>query len=209
MDIFGKEPLQRTLKWYADRLGKVTGSRVADVVRKTKSGYSTSRENYLNELLIEKLTGQGIDYYTTSAMQHGIDTEPRARDFYIKLTGRHVSEVGFIDHPTIKGSGASPDGVVIDNGLLEIKCPEMKTHLNNLRTQNIDPDYIIQMQWQMACTGAEWCDFMSFDDRFPTSQSYFLKRVERDQVFIENLEKEVSEFIKVLDVEVLRLRNES
>ena len=142
---------QRTEEWFAARMGKVTASRVADVIAKTKTGYSTSRENYLAQLVCEVLTGKPAESYTNAAMQWGVDQEPLARAAYESHQNVLVDEVGFLTHPTIWQSGASPDGLVGELGMVEIKCPNTATHIDTLLTQTVPGKYNTQMQWQMAC----------------------------------------------------------
>ena len=186
---------QKTDEWYTARLGKVTASRVADVMAKTKSGTSASRKNYLAQLLCERLTGKQDESFTNAAMQRGNELEPIARANYELETGRAVQEVGFIDHPSIAYFGASPDGLVGDDGLIEIKCPNTATHLETLKNRKPDSKYIIQMQVQMACTGRAWCDFVSYDDRLPDNLAYICLRTNRDNDHIAEIEKGVSEFL--------------
>lgn len=196
---------QRTEEWFAARLGKVTASRVADVMAKTKSGPSASRKNYLAELVAERLTGMQGERFQSAAMQWGTDQEPQARLAYEFLTDNPVEEVGFIDHPTIEMFGASPDGLVGDKGLVEIKCPNTATHIDTLLTGKIDRKYLIQMQAQMACTGRDWCDFMSFDPRLPADLQTFVQRVDRDDEVIAEIEDEVAAFLTDLDGTVASL----
>ena len=142
---------QRTDEWFAARCGKVTASRIADLTAKTKSGYAASRANYMAQLLTERLTGEVAESFSSSAMQWGTDIEPRARATYALLTGNSVKETGFVLHPAIANAGASPDGLVGEDGLIEIKCPNTATHLDALRTEKIPGKYQKQMLWQMAC----------------------------------------------------------
>ena len=187
---------QRTDEWYEARLGKVTASRVADIVAKTKSGYSTSRESYMNELLCERLTGKRTILFQTAAMAWGTNTELMAVLAYEAKTGNLVEGVGFVPHPTIESSGASPDGLVDHDGLIEIKCPNTSTHLDTVLASIPPAKYVTQMQWQMACTGRQWCDFISYDPRLPEKMQIFIQRVPRDDTMIANLEKEVNLFLK-------------
>lgn len=196
---------QGTDAWFQQRLGKVTASRVADVIAKTKSGYSASRKNYLSQLVVERLTGRQTESYTNAAMQHGIDTEPEARAAYSFFTGNDVVVAEFVQHPDIEQSGASPDGYVADDGLIEIKCPNTAQHIDTLINQSIDGKYITQMQWQMACTGRKWTDFVSYDNRMPAELSLFVKRVARDDKAIAELEDEVMGFLEELDDTILKL----
>ena len=198
---------QRTEAWYAERIGKCTGSRVADVIAKTKSGPSASRKNYLAELVCERLTGQKSEGFTSAAIQWGIDHEAEARELYTAQTFNEVVEVGFVDHPTIAMAGCSPDGLVGDDGLIEIKAPNTATHIENLMRRDADPKYFAQMQMQMACTGRKWCDFVSFDPRLPGDLSIFIHRVERDEAFITEMENEIKAFLAELDATVEALRH--
>ena len=200
---------QQTAEWFAARLGKVTASRVADLVAKTKSGYSTSRENYMVELALERITGARQEAFTNGAMQWGTDTEPLARAAYEAHTGELVEEVGLIVHPGIPMAGASPDGLVGKDGLLEIKCPNSATHLKTLRSGKPETKYVTQMSWQMACTGRAWCDFVSFDPRMPEGLQLFVTRVQRDDHYIRILEQEVAEFLREVDsmvAEILQMK---
>jgi len=196
---------QRTEEWFAVRMGKVTASRVADVIAKTKTGYSTSRENYLAQLVCEVLTGKPAESYSNAAMQWGVDQEPLARAAYESYQNVLVDEIGFVVHPTIWASGASPDGLVGELGMVEIKCPNTATHIDTLLTQTVPGKYNTQMQWQMACAGRHWCDFVSFDPRMPTDLQLFVKRVDYDPAYVAMLEKEVMSFLNDLDSKVKQL----
>lgn len=198
---------QRSSEWFAARLGKVTASRVADVIAKTKSGYSTSRDNYMAQLVCERLTGQQGESFTNAAMQHGTETEPLARSAYEAYADLMVEEVGFVQHPKIEQAGASPDGLVGLFGMLEIKCPNTATHIDTLLTQTVPTKYITQMQWQMRCCERQWCDYVSFDNRLPADLQLFVKRVEFDKAYVAMLEEEVNLFLKELDNKVTKLNN--
>lgn len=199
--------IQGSPEWHAIRVGKVTASRVADVVAKTKSGWGASRANYMAELIAERLTGEAADRFTNAAMNWGTEKEPDARAAYEFFRDASVAEIAFAEHPTIKMTGASPDGLVADDGMVEIKCPNTATHLETLLTQAVPAKYITQMQWQMACTGRKWCDFASYDPRLPESMSLFVKRVERDDKMIFDLEKDVSAFLAELDEKLSKLNS--
>ncbi len=186
---------QGSADWHAIRCGKVTASRVADVVAKTKTGWGTSRANYAAELIAERLTGEAAEGFTNAAMQWGTEYEPKARLAYEFYTGVDVEQVGFVTHPTIADSGASPDGLVGESGLVEIKCPNTATHIDTLIKQVVPAKYVTQMMWQMACTGRAWCDFVSYDPRMPESMRLFVKRVQRDDAMISELESEVVSFL--------------
>jgi len=196
---------QRTDDWFAARLGKVTASRVADVIAKTKTGYSASRENYMAQLVVERLTQTKADSYTNSAMQWGTDQEPFARAAYEAAQGVMVEEVGFIPHPTIEWAGASPDGLVGDDGLVEIKCPETKGMIEVLLTQKVPQKYFTQMQFQMACTGRQFCDYAVFDPRMPAKAQLFVARVERHDAYIAEIEAEIVKFLAEVESQVQQL----
>lgn len=198
--------LQRTPEWYEARLGKVTASRVSDVMAKTKSGYSASRANYMAQLICERLTGTQGDTYQNAAMAWGTEQEPAARGAYEARTGLLVQETGFVPHPTISMSGASPDGLVGDDGLVEIKCPNTATHIDTILSETVPSKYIAQMQWQMVCTGRQWCDFISYDPRVPEKMQLWVKRVQRDQKLIDEMENEVFNFIEELESKIDALK---
>jgi putative phage-type endonuclease len=196
---------QGTEEWFTIRIGKVTASRVADVIAKTKTGYSATRDNYMAQLVCERLTGQKGESFSNAAMQHGTETEPLARLSYEVTQNVLVDEVGFVPHPTIEMAGASPDGLVGDDGLIEIKCPNTATHIETLLSQIVPGKYNTQMQFQMACTGRQWCDFVSFDNRLPEELQLFVKRVPRDTVFIRLIEAEIVQFLAELDDKINKL----
>lgn len=196
---------QRSDEWFAARIGKVTASRVADVIAKTKTGFSASRDNYMAQLVCERLTGQKADGFTNSEMQWGTETEPLARAAYESLKDVLVDQVGFVPHPSIIMAGASPDGLVGDDGLLEIKCPNTATHIETLLNQTVPGKYNTQMQFQMACTGREWCDFVSFDNRLPEELQLFVKRILRDNMYIRLMEDEIVKFLNELDIKIAQL----
>lgn len=197
--------IQGSDEWRAQRLGKVTASRIADLTAKTKTGWGAGRANYMAELLVERLTGEPTIGFTNAAMQWGTEQEPEARAAYQFMRDCTVEECGFFDHPRITMAGASPDGLIGADGLVEIKCPNTATHIETLQGAAIPSKYIRQVQWQMACTGRAWCDWVSFDPRMPASMRLFVQRVERDAVFIGTLEKQVSEFLAELDAKVADL----
>ena len=194
---------QRSAEWYAVRLGKVTGSQVSAVLAKRDSA---TRANYLSELVVERLTGQQAEFFMNDAMQHGIDTEPQARMAYEAHKGVLVDEIGFVNHAAISNFGCSPDGLVGLDGLIEIKCPNSKTHIETLLSKKAPTKYIPQMMAQMACTGRKWCDFVSFDPRLPEDLQLFVVRVDRDDQYIANLEKEVSAFLAEVDETLIKLK---
>jgi putative phage-type endonuclease len=199
--------IQRSEAWFQSRLGRVTASRVADVIAKTKSGYSASRDNYMAQLICERLTGQQGESFTNAAMTWGTETEPLARSAFEAYADVMVEEVGFVPHPSIEMSGASPDGLVGLFGMLEIKCPNTATHIDTLLSQTVPGKYITQMQWQMRCCERQWCEFVSFDPRLPQDLQLFVKRVEFDPEYVAMLEKEVIQFLAELDDKVNKLTN--
>jgi putative phage-type endonuclease len=196
---------QRSDEWFAARVGKVTASRVSDVVARTKSGYGASRANYMAELLIERITGRPTEKFSSPAMVWGTETEEQARSEFEGTTGLLVLETGFVPHPFIVGSGASPDGLIGDDGLVEIKCPNSATHIETILSETVPEKYVTQMMWQMACTGRQWCDFVSFDPRMPHPEMRLIvMRVKRDQQRIAALESEVIKFLAELDEKVAK-----
>lgn len=190
--------------WHDRRRGKATASRTSDIMAKTKTGYGAARKNYLMELLCERLTGVTAEGFVSAPMLRGIALEAVARSAYEVATGNSVKEVGFVDHPTLKMAGCSPDGLV-GGGLLEIKCPNVATHIDFLRTGNVELKYFWQMQMQMSCCEAEWCDFVSFDDRLPERLQYKCVRVERDVEKQGNMLTEISRFLIELDELIVEL----
>ena len=186
---------QRSEEWFKARLGKVTASSVADVLAKTKTGVSASRGNYLIKLAIQRVTGQIEESFTNDAMQWGIDNEDQARVAYEVASGNFVDQVGFVDHEIIDWFGCSPDGLVNNDGLVEIKCPNSATHWEYFKTKEVPKKYFIQMQAQMSCTGRKWCDFVSFDPRMPEKSQLLIIRVPKDNTFIDLMETEVMEFL--------------
>ena len=193
---------QRTEEWYSAKIGKVGASRLDAVCAK---GQGVTRKNYMMELLIARLTGEYPESYISPEMQRGIDLETEASYAYENLTGNVVMQTGFILHPFIKDSGASPDGLIGIDGGLEIKCPNTATHLKYLMTDKIDTKYIYQMQWGMACTERQWWDFVSYDNRLPDKLKIYVQRFERDEDIIKFLTEEVEEFIKELNELQLKL----
>jgi len=197
---------QHTPEWRAARLGKATASRIADIVARTKSGYSASRANYAAQLACERLTGLPVDGYASAAMQWGVAREPEARQLYEFTYDAPVTPVGFLQHPTLGRAGASPDGLVGCTGLVEIKCPLSATHLETLIGRGPPGRYHTQMQWQMAVTGRAWCDFVSYDPRLPADLQLFVQRIARDPVRIGELEGEVRVFLDEVEALVRELR---
>jgi putative phage-type endonuclease len=201
------EIIQGSDEWKALRIGKVTASRVSDVVARTKTGYGASRANYMAQLIAERLTNTVAEAYTNAAMQHGTETEPEARAAYEFYQGVAVKEVAFVPHPKIDQAGCSPDGLVGDDGLVEIKCPNTATHLETLLGQAVPAKYEAQMQFQMACTGRQFCDFVSYDPRMPENMRLFIKRLARDDKRIAELESEIASFLLEMAVKLSELNS--
>jgi len=198
---------QRSNEWFALRLGKVTASRVADLMAKTKTGYSATRENYMAQLVVERISNSQAESFTNAAMQWGTDQEPYARAEYEATQGAMVEECGFVSHPTIEMAGAAADGLVGDDGLIEIKCPNTATMIDVLLTGTVASKYNTQMQFQMACTGRQWCDYVVFDPRMPAKAQMFIKRVARDEAFIAEMEAEVTKFLGEVAEKVAKIQS--
>lgn len=198
---------QRTDEWFAQRLGKVTASSLYKVLAKTKTGYGADRGNYMTQLVLERVTNNKADSYMNASMQWGVDQEPFARAAYEAATGVMVDEIGFVPHPTIEMAGASPDGLVGADGMVEIKCPDSKTALECWLSENpVEGKYFAQMQWQMRCADRAWCDYVVFDPRMPLKAQLFVKRVERDDAWLETTEAEVIKFLAEVDAKVAALK---
>ncbi len=198
--------IQGSMEWHQARCGSVGASQIADVMARTKTGYGASRANLMARVICEKLTGVPSESFTNAAMQWGTETEPQARAAYELETGNQVTEVGIVKHPTIIGTHCSPDGLINDDGLIEIKAPTTATHIDFLLSGDIDGKYIKQMQWQMACTGRPWCDFVSFDPRLPVNLQLKIVRVMRDEVVIYEMETEVKKFLDEVSGKVKKLQ---
>ena len=196
---------QNSAEWLAARCGSLGASSIADMVAKTRTGWGASRFNLAAKLVCERLTGTPQESYTNAAMQWGHDTEPQARAMYEFMRDVAVQQVGLVLHPSISKSHASPDGLVGDDGLIEIKCPNTATHIETLLSEDVEGKYVKQMQWQMACCGREWCDFVSFDPRLPAEMQMFVQRVRRDDEFIAELEREARLFLAEIDKTIATL----
>jgi len=205
-DRISAQVVQGSDEWKQLRLGKVTASRVADVMAKIKSGEAAGRADYRTDLVVERLTNKPSDSFTNAAMAWGTEQEPLARIKYETVFNLFVEEVPFINHPTIEWFGASPDGLIGSEGLLEIKAPNSKTHIKYLNDGKPPSKYIPQMMAQMACTGRKWCDFVSFDPRMPEGLNFFVVRLERDEEYIKAMEAEVQQFLNEVEAELSQLR---
>lgn len=201
------EIIQGSEEWRLARVGSLGASRVADAVAKTKSGYGASRSNLMAELICERMTGQPAPTFINAAMQHGTETEPEARDAYCFYTGNAVDQVGLIRHPKIEQSHASPDGLIGEDGMLEIKCPQPAAHLETLLSQKIPEKYVTQMMWQLACSGRQWVDYVSYSPSFPENMRLFIKRLPRDDKRIAELESEIAAFLLEMAVKLSELNS--
>lgn len=200
--------IQGSEEWLLARVGKVTASRIADLMAKLRDGRpGASYHNYMAELIAERLTGQPKEHFTNAAMMWGTEHEPEARSAYSFFHDVDVVQVGLIDHPTINMAAASPDGLVGDYGLVEIKCPNTATHIETLLSRVIDGKYVKQMQFQMACTRRNWCDFVSYDPRMPERLKLFVMRVKRDDALISQMESEIIAFISELEAKIENLNS--
>lgn len=197
---------QDSPEWKTARLGCLTASRFADAIAKTKTGWGASRANYKAELVAERLTGNAAEGYMNAAMQWGVDHEADAKSAYEFRTDWGVLPGGFVLHPSMNYCGASPDGFVEDDGLIEVKCPNTATHIDTLLGQPVPGKYLTQMQWQMACTGRKWCDFVSYDPRLPEAMRLFVKRVPRDDKLLDVLTAEAIAFLVEVNDTVADLR---
>lgn len=196
---------QGSEEWLASRAGKVTASRMADVMAKIKTGEAASRRDYRAQIVAEILTGKPQDGgFTNAEMQWGTDQEPFARSAYEVKTGVMVDQVGLVLHPSTDRAAASPDGLVGD-GLVEIKCPKTATHLQYILDEVVPSKYQPQMLWQMACADRPWCDFVSFDPRLPDDLQLFIVRFTRDDERIAAMEAEVQAFLAGVDETVSKL----
>ena len=200
---------QGTKDWLDARAGKVTASRINDVMAKIKSGEAAARRDYRIELVTEILTGLPVPGgYQSPEMLWGSEQEPFGRAAYEMKTGTMVDEVGLILHPSIDRAAASPDGMILDqNGGIEIKAPKTSTHIELLDSGKIPERYKFQMAWQQACGGLDWIDFVSWDPRLPEHLQLFIARYDRDPEFIDRIETEVRLFLMEVETIVSRLNN--
>lgn len=199
--------IQGDAEWIAARLGKVTASRVADILAKTRTGWGSSRANYMGELICERLTGRPAEKFTNGPMQWGSEKEAEARDAYAWRMDTAVEQVGFVQHSRIPMTGASPDGLIGHDGMVEIKAPNSATHIDVLLSGKIPEKYITQMMWQMSCCERQWCDFVSYDPRLPHAMQLFIKRVNRHEEQIFDLAKHIVAFLEELDAKLCALRS--
>lgn len=189
--------VQKTAGWYEARLGKLTASKIADATAKIKSGEAASRRSYRAMLVAERLTGvqQGADLSNNKAVQWGVDAEPLARAEFEAETGLFVDEVGFVSHPEIPMAGCSPDGLINDDAILEIKCPNTATHIEYLKASTVPPEYRKQVLWQLACTGRKHAYFVSYDPRLNAGNQLLIVEFEPTKDEIAELEAEARVFL--------------
>jgi putative phage-type endonuclease len=199
--------IQGSPEWFAFRLGKVSASRVSDLMAKTKSGYSASRKNYMSELICQRLTGSREEGFASAAMQRGTEMEPIARSRYENETDTRVFETGCIAHPNIEDFVASPDGLVGFDGSIEIKCPNTATHIEFIKSGKIPANYQKQMTAQMLCAERSWTDFVMFDDRLPHHLSYKCIRFDLDSKMADEMEGEIKNFLIELNETIETLEN--
>ena len=198
-------PAQGSVEWLAQRAGHCTASRFKDVLAKIKSGEASTRRNYRVQLVTERLTGIPCETFKNAAMEWGTTMEPAARDEYEAITGELVEAAPFLLHPEIKWCGGSPDGLVGDDGLIEIKCPHQSTvHVETLQS-GMPREHMAQCQGVMLVTGRKWVDFVSFDPRMPEHLRVYQERIKRDDSYIETLQAEVCAFLNEVEALYLKL----
>lgn len=196
---------QRSQEWFEARIGKVTASKVADVIATIKTGESAARKNYRVQLVCERLTGKVADQFVNDHMMRGIELEPVARSVYEQKTGEFVQEVGFVLHHSVADAGASPDGLVGKDGMIEIKCPSALNHVETIMSGEMPSKYKPQVQWQMACCGKDWVDFVSYNQDMPENLQLFVTRVYRDNEYIAMLEESIVKFLEEVNQTVTKL----
>jgi hypothetical protein len=204
-----KEFEQGTEEWTAYKMGRISGSRLQDILAepKTKGQRSASWRNYMAELCVERLTGKSSTHFTSKAMDYGTETEPLARMEYEARNLVNVEQVGFIDHPTIPMCGVSPDGLIGLDGGFESKCPNTATHIDRLFGEGLESRYFAQVQWGMECSGRHWWDFVSFDPDLPENCQFYCKRIMRDEPFLINARTKVIEFQAELEAMIEKLKS--
>jgi hypothetical protein len=197
---------QQTPEWVQSRLGKVTASRIGDLMARTQKGWGAPRKHYLAEKVAERITGRPRDQRRVASLDQRLEMEPDARIAYEFYSDNQVQQVGFIEHPRIPNAGASPDGLIAADGGLEIKCPDTATHIETITGGEVERDYLLQCQFGMACTDRLWWDFVSFDPSMPEELKLFVKRIERDDQLIAVIEAEVIAFLEEVDQRVAQVR---
>ena len=195
-ELNSTEVIQGSEEWFAVRRGKITASRLGDIMRKTKWGESNYKSKVRLELAIERLTGKSASSVVMNkAMYDGVEREPDARLLFEAMTGKEVALCGSFDHPEVVNTSASPDGLIRgENAVLEIKCPTHVTHAKNLLSDTMPKNYEYQVQWQIACTESDYAYFCSYHPDFPPELRLKYVRVEKDDKLIAEIENEVREF---------------
>jgi putative phage-type endonuclease len=199
--------IQGSAAWLQARVGLLTASRFGDIMAKPKRGTAelACRRDYRMELICERLTSRAGEHYVSREMDFGSDNEPFARTAYEVGTGSMVDEVGLVMHPTLDFAAASPDGLVDDDGCIEIKVPKTSTHIEWKLADVVPEEHIPQMMWVMACCEREYCDFVSFDPRLPLGLRFFVKRLERDEKLIAEMEYAAIEFNAEIEAFIAKL----
>lgn len=200
------EELQRTPEWFADKLGRLSASRVSNIIPGARGKYLAAREALLFELLVERITGARVEQFVTKEMQHGIDFEPVARERYSQATGNSVEETGFIHHRSIANFGASPDGLVSTDGVLEVKAPSTSTVLKILSGSDINPAWAFQVQCEILVTHRQWADLVIFDPRLQAPLDLTIITIKKDKLVCELIETEARKFNAELDELELKIR---
>jgi hypothetical protein len=192
------------------RTGSIGASDVPDLMRRTQTGWSATRANLMALKVLERVTGVAVPTYQSKAMADGIERQPEATAAYALVYDvevEHPPAPGLVPHPLIYGAHASPDGLVGQDGLVEVKCPQLAGHLDTLLSEKVGRDYFMQIQWQLACTGRLWCDYVSWHpEPFPPPMQLWVQRVERNPDVIDTLEGEVRRFLAELDMKVEKLK---
>ena len=208
-ELNSTEVIQGSEEWFAVRMGKITASRLGDIMRKTKWGESTYKAKVRLELAIERLTGKSASSVVMNkAMYDGVEREPDARLLFEAMTGKEVALCGSFDHPEIVNTSASPDGLIRgENAVLEIKCPTHSTHAKNLMSETMPKNYIYQVQWQIACTESDYAYFASYHPDFPPELRLKWVRVEKDDSVIKSLEEAVRQFDIEIEDLIIKIQN--
>lgn len=201
------EILQNSEEWRQARCGSLGASQIALALARTKTGWGASRANVMATIIAEKLTGVPEEGYVSEAMRRGKELEAEARLAYELRTGAGVQQVGLVRHPTIVGTHASPDGLIGEHGLIEIKVPNLATHVDYLISQQIPMNYQQQMAWQLICTGRKCCDFCSYAPQLPASMQLFIRPFTLPETWAKEMESEVATFLKEVDRKVDDLRH--
>ena len=207
-ELNSTEVIQGSEEWFAVRMGKITASRLGDIMRKTKWGESTYKSKVRLELAIERLTGKSASSVVMNkAMYDGVEREPDARLLFEAVTGKEVALCGSFDHPEIVNTSASPDGLIRgENAVLEIKCPTHSTHAKNLMSETMPKNYIYQVQWQIACTESDYAYFASYHPDFPPELRLKWVRVERDDSVLESLNEEIRAFDASIEDMIVKIK---